>query len=144
MIVYFSGASGFTESFVNKLDMEAVRIPMSIKEAKEFTVDSDYVLIVPTYELKNVHGPKRGTISYVPRQVKGFLKNPENASKLRGVIGTGNRNFYEDFAKAADVVSDRFNVPVLYRLELNGTEDDVNIVKEGLKSFGYSDKSNSR
>ena len=80
----------------------------------------------------------------MPRQVKGFLKNPENASKLRGVIGTGNRNFYEDFAKAADVVSDRFNVPVLYRLELNGTEDDVNIVKEGLKSFGYSDKSNSR
>lgn len=135
MIVYFSGSSGFTESFIEKLGLESIKIPTTIKEAKEFTVDSDYILVVPTYELVNVHGPSKGKISYVPRQVKGFLANPSNSDKLKGVIGTGNRNFYKDYAKAADVISDKFNIPVLYRLELSGTEDDVNIVKEGLNKF---------
>lgn len=98
-------------------------------------MDEDYILVVPTYELRNVHGPNAGKISYVPKQVKGFLADPENAKHLKGVIGTGNRNFYTDFAKAADVISSKFNVPVLYRLELSGTEDDVEIVKEGLNNF---------
>lgn len=135
MIVYFSGASGFTKSFVDKLGVGSERIPNSIKESKEFIVDCEYVLIVPTYELKNVHGPNPGSISYVPRQVKGFLSNEVNRNNLVGVIGTGNRNFYKDFAKAAEVISKKFDVPILYRLELSGTDTDVNIVKEGLTTF---------
>lgn len=135
MIVYFSGASGFTESFVNKLGMYSMRLPQSIKEAKEVSINEDFVLIVPTYEIKNIHGPNAGKVSYVPNQVKGFLNNENNSRHLKGIIGTGNRNFYTDFAKAADVLSNRFNVPVLYRLELSGTDKDVEIVKEGLNKF---------
>lgn len=135
MIVYFSGATGFTASFVDKLGFDSVRLPSLIKDSKSFTVDEDYVLVLPTYELTNVHGPNAGKISYIPRQVKGFLSNPDNSSKLQGVIGTGNRNFHLDFAKAADVVSNKFNVPVLYRVELSGTDVDVDIVKEGLNKF---------
>lgn len=133
MLVYFSGATEYTHRFVEKLELPAVRIPTRIKDAQTFTVEEPYVLIVPTYELEDVHGSK-GT-SYLPRQVACFLNNTENRDKLRAVIGAGNRNFYTDFAKSADTISAKTGVPILYRVELSGTEDDVTIVKAGLNTF---------
>lgn len=127
MIVYFSGASGFTHKFVEKLELPAVRIPLMAKEVPDFLVDEEFVLITPTYESK--------TQGFLPRQVAQFLNNPDNRAKMRAVIGTGNMNFGEDYAIAADKISEKVGIPVLYRLELAGTEEDVEIVKEGLKNF---------
>lgn len=134
MIVYFS-SSGFTHRFVEKLELPAKRIPRSIKEATTFEVEEPFVLIVPTYELMEVHGENKGVKKYLPRQVIHFLNNPANRAKMVGVIGAGNRNFYDEFAYSADVVSKKTGVPILYRVELAGTEDDVKIVKEGLNIF---------
>lgn len=127
MIVYFSGATGFTHRFVEKLELPAVRIPLMAKEVPDFLVDDEFVLITPTYESK--------TQGYLPRQVAQFLNNPDNRAKMKAVIGTGNMNFGVDYAIAADKVSEKVGIPVLYRLELAGTEEDVEIVKEGLKNF---------
>ena len=129
MIVYFSSVTEYTARFVAKLDMPSVRIPLMTREAKEFTVDEDFVLIVPTYG--------SDTQGYLPRQVKQFLNNPHNRDRMVGVIGTGNRNFYDEFAYSADVIHNKTGVPLLYRVELSGSEDDVKNVKEGLNTFWH-------
>jgi protein involved in ribonucleotide reduction len=130
VIVYFSSVSGYTHKFVEALGEPAVRLPLNSKEAGEFRVSEEFVLILPTYGASGS--------GFVPKQVIKFLNQEENRTLLRGVIGSGNRNFHQDFAKAADIVSAKLQVPVLYRFELSGTQEDINIVKEGLHRFGES------
>ncbi len=71
----------------------------------------------------------------VPKSVIRFLNNPKNRSLLKGIIAPGNRNFGSLFAQAGDVIAQKCQVPVLYRFELAGTEQDVLRVREGLKRF---------
>jgi protein involved in ribonucleotide reduction len=127
LIVYFSNASGYTHRFITKLGLPAVRIPLLSKEAELFTVEEDFVLIVPTYGSK--------TQGHVPRQVIKFLNNKVNRDKLRGVIGAGNMNFGNEFGIAADIISAKCGVPTLYRFELAGTPEDVEKVREGIDKF---------
>lgn len=124
MLVYFSSVTEFTHRFVEKLDTPAIRIPLNAKEAETLLVTEDFVLITPSYGA--------GAKGYVPKQVIKFLNNPDNRKHIKGVIGTGNINFFEDYCKGATVVSEKCGVPVLYRLELAGTDEDVRIVNEGL------------
>lgn len=122
MLVFFSNVTENTSRFIEKLDVPALRIPIMSTDAALFTVDHDFVLVTPTYE-------------GVPKQVIKFLNLEQNRVRCRGVIGTGNRNFHTDFCKAADIVSAKLQVPLLYRLELAGTEEDVSITQEGLTTF---------
>ena len=124
-IVYFSNYSGNTKKFVEKLgEDEAIRIPIS-GTGRGITVDQPYVLLVPTY------GGGEGRAA-IPRQVRSFLNVKENRNLLRGVVGFGNTNFGEHFCKAADLISAKTGVPVIARVEIFGTDDDVNTVKERL------------
>ena len=125
-IVYFSNYSGNTKKFVEKLgEDEAIRIPIS-GTGRGITVDQPYVLLVPTY------GGGEGRAA-IPRQVRSFLNVKENRSLLRGVVGFGNTNFGEHFCRAADLISAKTGVPVIARVEIFGTHDDVNTVKERLQ-----------
>ena len=121
-----------THTLAQKLsgDFEVLRIPSNIKEAGELSVSVPYVLITPTYENTGAHG--RGT-TYVPQQVRSFLKH--NSEHLKGVVGCGNRNYLTDFARAGNEVSERFGVPLLYKVEYAGTEEDIEILRKGLKHF---------
>ena len=124
-IVYFSNYSGNTKKFVEKLgEDEAIRIPIS-GTGRGITVDQPYVLLVPTY------GGGEGRAA-IPRQVRSFLNVKENRNLLRGVVGFGNTNFGEHFCRAADLISAKTGVPVIARVEIFGTDDDVNTVKERL------------
>ena len=71
----------------------------------------------------------------VHRQVIRFLNDPGHRAGLRGVIGAGNRNFGATFALAARVISEKCQVPVLYRFELAGTETDLIRVRAGLDNI---------
>ena len=126
MIVYFSNVSGYTHRFVEKLEVPASRIPINSVEAGTFTITEPSVLLLPTY---GANGR-----DYVPRQVIRFLNQENNRNLITGVIGTGNINFLEDYCKAADVVSAKLGVPVLYRFELSGTQDDIDNVHKELES----------
>jgi protein involved in ribonucleotide reduction len=110
---------------VEKLDdSNAIRIPIA-GGGGNLTVNQPYVLLVPTY------GGGEGRAA-IPRQVRLFLNVKENRKLLRGVIGFGNTNFGEHFCKAADLISAKTGVPVIARVEMFGTEYDVNKVKERL------------
>ena len=124
-IVYFSNYSGNTKRFVEKLDEHnAIRIPIDW-DSSNITLDQPYILLVPTY------GGGEGRAA-IPRQVRSFLNIKENRKLLRGVVGFGNKNFGEHFCKAADLISAKTGVPVIARVEIFGTEDDVNKIKERL------------
>lgn len=71
----------------------------------------------------------------VVKPIKRFLNDEQNRSLLRGVISGGNRNFGEYFGYAADVISSKCNVPILYKFELAGTDEDIKKVSEGVRKF---------
>lgn len=123
-IVYFSSVSGYTHRFIQKLGREAHRIPLYPSDPA-LHVDEPYVLIVPTYGSGNGKGA-------VPKQVIRFLNDEHNRSLIRGVISAGNTNFGAGYGIAGDIISAKCQVPHLYRFELFGTEEDVQIVNQGL------------
>ncbi len=125
-LVYFSSASENTRRFVAKLGLDADRIPLR-RTDPPLRVDRPYVLVVPTYGCGDLGGA-------VPKQVIGFLNDPDNRRLLRGVISAGNTNFGAAYCLAGDIVAAKCGVPHLYRFELMGTPDDVARVREGLHS----------
>lgn len=125
-LVYFSNVSENTKRFVEKVTNNGVRIPLRPSDARDFSVDSEYVLVVPTYG-GGAEGPA------IPKPVRVFLNNPANRDLLRGVIGTGNTNFGEHYCKAADMICDKTGVPLIARVEITGTPEDVERVKQRLE-----------
>jgi protein involved in ribonucleotide reduction len=125
-LVYFSNYSENTKRFVEKVTDAGIRIPFRPSDARDFAVDVEYVLVVPTYG----GGSEAPAI---PKPVKLFLNNPANRDLLRGVIGTGNTNFGEHYCKAADMISAKTGVPVVARVELLGTPEDVTEVIKRLE-----------
>jgi protein involved in ribonucleotide reduction len=121
-IVYFSSVSENTHRFVQKTGIPALRIPLRAAETPALATEP-YVLITPTYG----GGSRRG--ADVPKQVIRFLNNQDNRALLRGVIASGNTNFGADFCRAGEIVSEKCQVPLLYRFELLGTPLDVTEVQ---------------
>lgn len=130
LLVFFSSTTENTARFVEKLALPALRLPLKTSEAGLVRVTEDFVLITPTYGA--------GSKGFVPKQVVSFLNQEDNRVHCKGVIGSGNRNFYEDYCKAATICSAKLNVPVLYTFELAGTEEDITITREGLTKFVQS------
>ena len=126
-LVYFSSVSENTRRFVDKLDLEAQRIPLRSIDG-ELRVDQPYVLVTPTYGGANGAGA-------VPKQVIRFLNNSDNRSLVRGVIAAGNTNFGSTYCLAGRIVARKCQVPHLYNFELMGTRDDVLRVREGLEQL---------
>ena len=125
-VVYFSNYSGNTKKFIEKLNMDAIRIPIDWDPAHPVYVNQEYVLMVPTYG----GGSDNAAI---PRQVRKFLNIPSNRTWLRGVVGFGNTNFGEHYCKAAEMISSKTGVPIIARVEIFGTQEDVIQVRERLE-----------
>jgi protein involved in ribonucleotide reduction len=129
-VVYFSNYSGNTKRFVEKINdgnFNDIRIPIDPRAGDNIpTATAPYILFVPTYG----GGSER---SAIPRQVRKFLNVPENRDLLRGVVGFGNTNFGDNFCKAAELISRKTGVPVIARVEIFGTPEDVDKVKERMR-----------
>ncbi|WP_217181889.1 class Ib ribonucleoside-diphosphate reductase assembly flavoprotein NrdI [Streptomyces sp. AC495_CC817] len=129
LLVYFSSVSGNTARFVEKLGLPSRRIPLRSQE-EPLVIDEPFVLITPTYGGGEGRGVERGA---VPKQVIRFLNDENNRRHIRGVISAGNTNFGESFCLAGEIISRKCHVPHLYRLEIFGTQDDVDRVTDGLE-----------
>ena len=109
MIAYYSNVTKNTERFVAKTGLPSVRIEESIPE--------DCILVIPTYGQ-----------AAIPVEVLKRLQRREDRDKIRGVIGTGNINFGSNYCAGATQLAARLGVPLLYTLELAGTDHDVRTV----------------
>jgi protein involved in ribonucleotide reduction len=125
-IVYFSNYSGNTKRFVEKLNGNITRIPIDTASGGIPLASREFVLFVPTYGGGSEN-------SAIPRQVRRFLNIKENRDLLRGVVGFGNTNFGEHFCKAADLISRKTGVPIIGRVEIFGTNEDIIKIKERLE-----------
>lgn len=126
-LVYFSSTSENTSRFVGKLGIAALRLPIAPDDAPPPVLEP-YVLVTPTYG----GGEDKGA---VPKPVIRFLNDPGNRSLIRGVIAAGNTNFGAAYGRAGKIIADKCGVPLLYRFELLGTEEDVSRVTAGLERF---------
>jgi protein involved in ribonucleotide reduction len=130
-IVYFSNYSGNTKRFVEKVDngqYDIIRIPISWDDSDPIIAKNKYVLFVPTYG----GGSER---SAIPRQVRSFLNIPENRELLIGIVGLGNTNFGNHYCKAAEMISGKTGIPIIARVEIFGTSEDVQKVRKRLEKL---------
>ena len=127
-IIYFSNYSGNTKRFVEKLGLNAIRIPINWDVDNPIIANNRYILFVPTYG-----GGSES--SAIPRQVRHFLNIPENRDLMEGVVGFGNTNFGEHYCKAAEIISGKTGAPIIARVEIFGTPEDVTKVKERLEKL---------
>ena len=72
--------------------------------------------MVPSYGSPRTKG-------HTPKAVKDFLRN--NHKLMVGVIGTGNLAFGKDYCAAAYSISAKFQVPIVWKVDLRGTGDDI-------------------
>lgn len=52
-----------------------------------------------------------------------------NAAFCKGIIGTGNKNFAGIYIYTAKELSAKYQIPILYDFEFNGTPKDVEFVQ---------------
>ena len=83
----------------------------------DYDVDFDYILITPTFGFGEV-----------PAAVSKFLV--ENYMYLKGVVGSGNKNWGERFANASEIISKEYDVPLLMKIELHGSKKDISEFKK--------------
>ena len=126
-LVYYSSTSENTHRFVEKLGVNGVRLPVDAASEPP-VMDEPFVLVLPTYG----GGEGKGA---VPKPVIRFLNVTNNRDLIRGVIAAGNTNFGTGYCLAGNIVSQKCAVPLLYRFELLGTDEDVANVRQGLERF---------
>lgn len=131
LLVYFSSISGNTARFIEKLGLRAERIPL-YRADEELLIEEPFVLVTPTYGGGLGRNVETGA---VPKQVIRFLNDERNRRHIRGVISTGNTNFGDSFCLAGEIISRKCHVPHLYRLEVFGTQEDVDRVGDGLERW---------
>ncbi|RLK62414.1 class Ib ribonucleoside-diphosphate reductase assembly flavoprotein NrdI [Atopobacter sp. AH10] len=121
MLLVYMSLTGQTRKFVQKFDWPSIEITM--ENAFSIEVKEDYLLIVPTYA------------NEVTEIVNDFLETGNNQAYCRGVCGGGNRNFNELFCFTAKDISEDYGVPLVHCFEFQGSDFDVETVKEKVKEL---------
>ncbi|AXY83262.1 flavodoxin [Bacillus phage v_B-Bak10] len=109
MKVIYDSKTGNVERFVKKLPFPC----FSVKEIHK--LDEPFVFITFTTG-----------IGQVPSTSLNFLE--VNKNYLKGVISSGNKVWGQNYGKAADIISAKYDVPVLCKFELSGDNHDVDVV----------------
>ena len=116
MLVVYDSMTGNVKSFIHKLNMPAVQID------EDLVIDEDFILITYTTGFGNV-----------PERVLDFLEH--NNEKLKGVSASGKRNWGDMFGASADKISTKYEVPIVSKFELSGTNNDVEYFKERVREI---------
>ena len=130
-LVYIS-LTGNTKSFVTRLKTYLEQhlsnpiTPINIKELNHqtFPITSPFVAFLPTY-LEGGNGIDNGDVEILTNPLGEFIAAHDNHLNCMGIVGSGNRNFNDQFCLTARQYSQRFGFPVLDEFELRGLQDDV-------------------
>lgn len=71
----------------------------------------------------------------IPKHVKEFLLEEENQNNLKGIIVSGNINFGHYFCKPAELIHKTYNVPIIRKIDLRGTQEDINEIIKQYKKY---------
>ncbi|WP_338335451.1 class Ib ribonucleoside-diphosphate reductase assembly flavoprotein NrdI [Bacillus altitudinis] len=110
MLITYESLTGNVQRFVDKIINNK---HLSVKKITEDTMITEPFIHI-TY-----------TIGFgeVPKLTQEFIHN--NKELLRGISSSGNRIWGNNFGLAADKIANQYNVPILLKFELAGTDSDV-------------------
>ena len=114
MKIVYASRTGNVESIIDRLGVDALRI-----EDGSESVSEDYVIFTYT----DGYGD-------VPGEVADFLEN--NSANVKGVVVSGDTSYGDAFCGAGDVIAEEYNVPVLYKVENEGTDEDIANIKNAI------------
>ena len=103
--------TGQTVKFVEKLGLKSHRL---VNEGDVYPIKEDYILILPTYNHED-------SLDIVEM----FINTEDNKDFLKGVVGSGNRNFNDLFCISAKTIVKKYEVPLLHCFEFHGETRDV-------------------
>ena len=101
-------------------------------------MDEPFVALLPTY-LEGGNGIDNGDVEILTKPLGDFIAAHDNYKRCFGIIGSGNRNFNNQYCLTAKQYSKRFGFPMLGDFELRGTQSDIErlapIILEAQKNF---------
>ena len=89
-------------------------------------VDRDYVIIIPTYS------------DTITNAVIEFINHGDNLKHLKGVVGSGDKNFNNDYIFSAKNVVKKFKAPLLFDFEKSGSDKDIEDFRRKCKEIEVS------
>lgn len=118
MKIVYASRTGNVESIIGKLGLtDVLKIENGNEECSE-----DFIIFTYT----DGYGD-------VPFEVDEFLA--ANAEHIKGVVVSGDTGYGEAYCKAGDVISDQYDVPCLYKVENDGTDEDIENIKAAIASI---------
>ena len=114
-IVYFS-KMGNVKRFVSRLSEQFEVCSIANYEKGE------YILITPTYGF-----------GQIPQPVHDFLL--QHGKNMIAVVGSGNKNWGVNYAKASRMVANSYKVPLLMTFELSGVDNDLRKFEKIVEEF---------
>lgn len=110
-MIVFASRTGNVRAVVEKLGVEAIALTETLQ------VTSPFILFTYT-----------DALGAVPSVVATFMAR--NAHHCIGILASGNRNFgHAYFARAGDTLAAQYDVPLLKKIELRGTQADLTHMK---------------
>ena len=134
--IRYISIEGNTRSFVSHLaeysdkqheenaDKPTLKVE-EISEQSDFIDETEpYFAFVPTY-LDGGNGIDNGVKELMTNVLGEYIAYHDNRKQCLGVIGSGNRNFNEQYCLTARRYADKYGFPFLADYELRGTTRDV-------------------
>jgi protein involved in ribonucleotide reduction len=106
LLIAYDSKTGNVKRFVKKLSMRTVEI------VDNLLIEEPFILVTYTTGFGEV-----------PETTARFLER--NYKFLKGVAASGNKNWGNNYAKSAELISMQYNVPIISKFELSGTNQDV-------------------
>ena len=144
-ITYIS-LSGNTHSFVKRLsdylletyDIKTHQINIKELNHETFPITGAFLAVLPTY-LEGGNGLDSGDVEILTTPLGDFIAAHDNYKHCFGIIGSGNRNFNNQYCLSAKQYAKRFGFPRIGDFELRGTNSDIErlaaIILEAQENF---------
>lgn len=136
MNILYISLEGNTRSFLTRLQgfakqqhsLSEDQPLIELKEISDQTIPADetepFFAFVPTY-LNGGNGITSGFTEIMTNALGEYIAHNDNAKYCEGVIGSGNKNFNEQYCLTARKYAHDFDAPFLADYELRGTSQDI-------------------
>lgn len=117
-MIYYKSRTGNVKSIINKLS-----------NIKCEELDNNLLVNEPFFIFTYTDN-----LGEVPKVVDEFMKL--NYQYCKGVIASGNTNFgNEYFCASADILSKKYHIPIICKIELRGFNSDIQKIQQEHKSL---------
>lgn len=142
--VLYISIEGNTRSFLKRMQTYANQMnsidssnpTINLKEVTAQTIpaheEEPFFAFVPTY-LDGGDGLTSGYTEMMTNPLGEYIADGDNAANLIGVVGSGNKNFNEQYCLTARMYAKAFDAPFVANYELRGTSQDLEVVYGRLK-----------